>query len=113
MSLSITKLHSDVGVAHMAKDLETFLEMETALQDGGSMESVTPILRLYQWREPTISLGRGQTAAVALAPRWESWSQDPGSDPLGPSAVVQRPTGGRWFRRPAKKSPSPRRRGCP
>lgn len=95
MSLLVTPLHSDLGAAHMAKDLEAFLAMETAGREGVAPDPPTPILRLYQWSEPTVSLGRGQTAPVALAPKWETWSGDPASDPDGPAAVVQRPTGGR------------------
>jgi len=60
-----------------------------------SPDARVPLLRLYLWDEPTVSLGRGQTHEVALAPRWEKWRKDPSSDPLGPAAVVKRPTGGR------------------
>jgi len=79
----------------MRVDQELFLEMEGALREGRSGEATVPVLRLYTWDVPTISLGKSQTPEVALAPRWEEWKEHPESDPGGPRAVVHRPTGGR------------------
>jgi lipoate-protein ligase A len=76
----------------MRRDEEVFLAMEA---DASAGQLPTPILRLYLWEEPTVSLGRGQSPETALAPRWEGWRRDPSSDPAGPAAVVKRPTGGR------------------
>jgi lipoate-protein ligase A len=95
MEARIEPLHSDTGENLLRRDEQLFLEMEAALRDPDRSVPVLPILRIYQWSEPTVSLGRGQKPEVALAPRWEDWSRDPKSDPLGPAAVVQRPTGGR------------------
>jgi len=69
--------------------------MDTLLREGAESEETIPVLRLYQWDVPTVSLGKSQTPEVALAPKWEDWKADPGSDPEGPRAVVHRPTGGR------------------
>lgn len=95
MSLRLEPLRVDIGRNHMDRDEALFLAMESALSSGADGEDALPVLRLYQWAEPTVSLGRGQKAEIALAPRWESWSGSPGSDPNGPKAVVRRPTGGR------------------
>jgi lipoate-protein ligase A len=91
MELRVEPLHGGKGEAHMRRDEEIFLAMEAA-SDGPER---LPMLRLYSWDEPTVSLGRGQTPETALSPRWEGWRQDPSSDPDGPAAVVKRPTGGR------------------
>jgi len=72
-----------------------FRRMEELLRQGIHSEETDPVLRLYLWDVPTVSLGRSQKPEVALAPRWERWSADPASDPDGPGAVVIRPTGGR------------------
>lgn len=80
----------------MSRDGEIFLAMESLLRANGADPALAvPTLRLYTWDEPTVSLGRGQKPEIALSPRWERWSLDPSSDPHGPAAVVQRPTGGR------------------
>jgi len=76
----------------MLRDEEIFLAMEGFAQSGSDP---APVLRLYLWDEPTVSLGRGQVPETALAPRWKGWIQDPASDPDGPAVVVKRPTGGR------------------
>lgn len=89
-------LHCASGERHMGLESEAFDAMERALREGRlDSEEARPLLRLYTWEVPTISLGRSQDPAEALAPRWEAWSRDPASDPLGPGAVVRRPTGGR------------------
>lgn len=79
----------------MRTDTDLFQDMERALRAGESNEATIPMLRLYTWNHPTVSLGKNQTPEVALAPRWERWHQDPGCDPDGPAEVVHRPTGGR------------------
>ncbi len=79
----------------MRVDTMLFQDMEHALRTGGSGEATIPVLRLYTWNHPTVSLGKNQTPEIALSPRWESWSAAPGSDPDGPAEVVHRPTGGR------------------
>lgn len=94
MDLRVEPLHGGKGETHMRRDEEIFLAMEAAASIGDGLDRV-PMLRLYLWDEPTVSLGRGQTPEIALAPRWERWRQDPSSDPDGPAAVVRRPTGGR------------------
>ena len=78
----------------MRRDEEVFLAMEASSLDGRDLARI-PMLRLYVWDEPTVSLGRGQVPETALAPRWEGWRRDPSSDPDGPAEVVKRPTGGR------------------
>jgi len=94
MELRTEPLQGGLGEAHMRRDEEIFLSMESDPANA-SPDSRVPLLRLYLWDEPTVSLGRGQTPEVALAPRWEKWRKDPSADPLGPAAVVKRPTGGR------------------
>ncbi|MEN9307671.1 MAG: hypothetical protein RL173_1603 [Fibrobacterota bacterium] len=95
MDLRIEPLHGGTGEQHMRVDQEVFLEMERALRAGETGDSTIPVLRLYTWDVPTISLGKSQTFEVALAPKWESWATNPGADPDGPAAIVHRPTGGR------------------
>lgn len=79
----------------MRTDTELLHDMEQALRSGQTTDAAIPILRLYTWDHPTVSLGKNQTPEVALAPRWERWRQDAASDPQGPREVVHRPTGGR------------------
>lgn len=93
--LRIEPLHTASGEHHMRHEEEVFRRMEEALRDGISSEDTIPLLRLYQWDVPTVTLGRSQRPEIALAPRWETWSADPACDPNGPGAVVIRPTGGR------------------
>lgn len=95
-TLRLQPLHGGDGEFHMRTDAELFQDMERALRSGESgSEAARPVLRLYTWDVPTVSLGKNQTPEVALSPRWPSWSADRTSDPSGPAAVVQRPTGGR------------------
>jgi len=92
--LRFEPLNTSSGAFHMGHEQELFQAMELALRDGGG-GTVLPVLRLYQWDVPTVSLGKSQTPEVALAPRWPGWRADRASDPNGPDAVVHRPTGGR------------------
>jgi len=94
LDLKTEPLQGGSGEHHMRRDEEAFLSMEAESTPSHSGSAV-PVLRLYLWDEPTVSLGRGQTPEVALASRWERWRKDPSADPHGPAAVVQRPTGGR------------------
>lgn len=94
-NLRIEPLHGGTGEHHMRVDSELFLDMERALRLGESGEPTIPVLRLYTWDVPTVSLGKNQTPEIALAPKWDAWTLDPTSDPHGPAAVVHRPTGGR------------------
>ncbi len=94
-NLRIEPLHEADGAHHMRVDTELFQDMESALREGRGGEATLPVLRLYTWDVPTVSLGKSQSPEVALAPRWEDWHRDPSSDPHGPRAVVKRPTGGR------------------
>jgi len=91
MELRIEPLHGGAGESHMRRDEEAFLSMEAE----SSPDLRVPSLRLYLWDEPTVSLGRGQTPEVALAPRWDGWRRNPASDPDAPAGWVKRPTGGR------------------
>jgi lipoate-protein ligase A len=94
--LVIEPLHGGLGTEHMKRDGEIFSAMEALLRtEGADPASSAPVLRLYTWDEPTVSLGRSQKPEIALAPRWEAWNRDRAQDPDGPAAVVQRPTGGR------------------
>jgi len=95
MDLRIEPLHGGSGVEHMRVDQEVFLEMERALRAGETGDATIPVLRLYTWDVPTVSLGKSQTCEVALSPKWESWVTNPGADPNAPAAIVHRPTGGR------------------
>lgn len=95
MDLRIEPLHAGTGEDHMRVDQEVFQEMERALRAGETGDSTIPVLRLYTWDVPTVSLGKSQTYEVALAPKWEAWKADPRADPNGPAAIVHRPTGGR------------------
>lgn len=88
-------LHTASGEHHMRHEEEIFRRMEESLRQGESSEETLPVLRLYQWEVPTVTLGRSQKPETALAPRWEAWRADPSKDPDGPGAVVIRPTGGR------------------
>lgn len=83
------------GLWHMSHEQELFARMDALLRDGIRTDETTPVLRLYQWDVPTVTLGKSQTPEVALAPRWDAWKRDPAADPGGPGAVVHRPTGGR------------------
>lgn len=94
MDLRVEPLHGGKGLAHMRQDEEVFFAMEGASPDDHDLATV-PMLRLYRWDVPTVSLGRGQAPETALASQWESWRRDPSSDPNGPAEVVKRPTGGR------------------
>ncbi|MBK8802989.1 MAG: hypothetical protein IPN71_13235 [Fibrobacteres bacterium] len=93
--LRIDPLRGGSGAEHMRTDTALFHDMELALKSGDSNDASLPILRLYTWNHPTVSLGKNQSPETALAPRWEAWSQDPLSNPQGPAEVVHRPTGGR------------------
>ena len=93
--LRIEPLHTASGEYHMRHEEEIFRRMEDLLRQGIRSEETVPVLRLYLWDVPTVSLGRSQKPEIALAPRWEHWKEDPSSDPEGPGAVVIRPTGGR------------------
>lgn len=94
-ALRFEPLHTASGAHHMRHEEDLFRRMEALLREGVRSEETLPVLRLYQWDVPTVTLGKSQTPEVALAPRWEVWKTDPAADPLGPGAVVHRPTGGR------------------
>jgi len=79
----------------MRHEEECLLAMEAALRAGETGEAALPLLRLYTWEVPTLTLGKSQTPEVALGPRWEEWQRAPGQVPGGPGALVKRPTGGR------------------
>jgi lipoate-protein ligase A len=87
--------HCASGEHHMRHEEEELLAMEAALRAGETGEAALPLLRLYTWEVPTLTLGKSQTPEVALGERWEEWRRAPGSDPRGPGAIVKRPTGGR------------------
>lgn len=93
--LRLEPLHVASGEHHMRHEESLFRRMEELLRSGTVSDETAPVLRLYQWDVPTVSLGRSQKPEIALAPRWEAWSAAPASDPDGPGAVVTRPTGGR------------------
>lgn len=95
MDIRIEPLHVASGEHHMRHEEEIFRRMEELLRQGARSEETVPVLRLYQWDVPTVSLGRSQKPETALSPRWDGWRADPASDPDGPGAVVVRPTGGR------------------
>jgi lipoyl(octanoyl) transferase len=88
-------LHCASGEQHMRHEETQLLAMEAALRAGEDTDATLPLLRLYTWDVPTLTLGKSQTPEVALGPRWEEWNRAPGLDPNGPGALVKRPTGGR------------------
>ncbi|MEN9352724.1 MAG: hypothetical protein RL318_49, partial [Fibrobacterota bacterium] len=88
-------LHCASGERHMRHEEAQLLAMEAALRSGETGEAALPLLRLYTWDVPTLTLGKSQTLEVALGPRFEAWQTAPGQDPMGPGAIVKRPTGGR------------------
>ncbi|MCB9495540.1 MAG: hypothetical protein H6686_01455 [Fibrobacteria bacterium] len=93
--LRFEPLHTASGEHHMRHEEDLFRRMESTLREGVHGRDAVPVLRLYQWEVPTVSLGKSQTPEIALGERWEAWKTDPNSDPHGPGAVVVRPTGGR------------------
>jgi len=88
-------LHCASGEQHMRHEETQLLAMEAALRAGEDTDATLPLLRLYTWDVPTLTLGKSQTPEVALGPRWEEWNRAPGLGPNGPAALVKRPTGGR------------------